>query len=379
MKTAGHAAWARARRVLLLRLDGLGDVLMSTPAMAAVRESLPQATLTLLSSPAGAALAPHLPWLDRVLSYAAPWVGPGSAGRAPAETESVGEGDAAMLEQLRRERHDAAIIFSTCTQSALPAALLCRLAGIPLRLAHARENSYGLLSHRLPESDALGPAMRHEVQRQLDLVASVGLHTTHGGLRFALRPADVSRVVARLVAAGLPPGRPYVLMHPGASAPSRRYPPAAFAAAAARLCDEDGEGGVLAGDRPALVVCAGPGEEDLLQQLCAAMPRPPLRLPGPPSLGELAALIAGARVLVANNSGPVHLAAALGTPVVTLYALTNPQHTPWRVPARVLSHEVPCRDCLRSVCPEGHQRCLTGVPPEAVAQAARELLAEAAP
>lgn len=365
-------AWDQARRVLLLRLDGLGDVLMSTPAMAAVRESLPQARLTLLASPAGASLAPHLPWLDQVLSYEAPWVKPGTA----APDRPVGEADEALLQRLRQERFDAAIIFSTCTQSALPAALLCRLAGIPLRLAHARENSYGLLSHRLAEPDTLRPTMRHEVQRQLDLVASVGLHTADPGLRFTLRPADVRRVAAQLAEAGLVPGRPYVLVHPGASAPSRRYPPEAFAAAAAGLAGgDDGPGqGALA-----LVACAGPGEAGLLQRLCAALPHPPLLLPGAQSLGELAALIAGARLLIANNSGPVHLAAALGTPVVTLYALTNPQHTPWRVSARVLSHEVPCRDCLQSVCPEGHQRCLTGVPPEAVAGAARELLAEAAP
>lgn len=363
--------WARARRVLLLRLDGLGDLLMSTPAMAAVRESLPQARLTLLASPVGAALAPHLPWLDQVMSYEAPWVKPGAA----AADRPPGEADEALLQQLRQARFDAAIIFSTCTQSALPAALLCRLAGIPLRLAHARENSYGLLSHRLPEPDALGPAMRHEVQRQLDLVASVGLRTADPGLRFTLRPADADRVAERLAEAGLSPGRPYVLMHPGASAPSRRYPPEAFAAAAAGLAGGAAGAGALG---PALVACAGPGESGLLQRLGAALPRPPLLLPVTQSLGELAALIAGARLLLANNSGPVHLAAALGTPVVTLYALTNPQHTPWRVSARVLSHEVPCRDCLQSVCPEGHQRCLTGVPPEAVARAARELLAELA-
>ena len=365
-------AWSEARRVLLLRLDGLGDVLMSTPAMAAVRESLPLARLTLLTSAAGAALAPHLPWLEQVMVYEAPWVKSGAEPADEAANVAANEADHALLLRLRREQFDAAIIFSTCTQSALPAALLCRLAGIPLRLAHAREKAYGLLSHREPESDVLGPAMRHEVQRQLDLVASVGLRTADAGLRFELLAADVARMRQRLAEAGLAPGRPFVLLHPGASAPSRRYPPQAFAEAATRLCEDASDGGLT------LLACAGPGEERLLLALAEAMPQPPLLLAGPMSLGELAALIADARVLVANNSGPVHLAAALGTPVVTLYALTNPQHTPWRVPARVLSREVPCRDCLQSICPEGHQRCLTGVRPEEVAQAARELLAGAA-
>ncbi|HEX7636960.1 MAG TPA: glycosyltransferase family 9 protein, partial [Burkholderiaceae bacterium] len=94
---------------------------------------------------------------------------------------------------------------------------------------------------------------------------------------------------------------------------------------------------------------------------------------------ELGALVARARLVLTNNSGPAHLAAALGTPVVDLYALTNPQHTPWQVPARVLSHDVPCRHCLRSRCPQGHHACLLGVPPQAAADAALALLAEAAP
>jgi hypothetical protein len=95
------------------------------------------------------------------------------------------------------------------------------------------------------------------------------------------------------------------------------------------------------------------------------------------SLGELAALIERASVLVSNNSGPVHLASALATPVVDLYALTNPQHTPWQTPHRVLFRDVECRWCYRSVCPQHHHACLLGVTPGEVVNAALELRAEA--
>src|SRR5687767_8133417 len=108
------------------------------------------------------------------------------------------------------------------------------------------------------------------------------------------------------------------------------------------------------------------------------MKAPSLSLAGTLDLGHLAALLSHAPVLISNNTGPVHLAAAVGTPVVDLYALTNPQHTPWQVPHRVLNRDVPCRFCYRSVCPEGHQNCLALVPPGEVAQAARELLEETA-
>ena len=91
-------------------------------------------------------------------------------------------------------------------------------------------------------------------------------------------------------------------------------------------------------------------------------------------LGELAALIARANVLVSNNTGPVHIASSVGTPVVDLYALTNPQHTPWQVPNRVLYHDVPCRYCYKSVCPRGHNDCLRRVRPDEIVEATCELL-----
>ncbi len=92
------------------------------------------------------------------------------------------------------------------------------------------------------------------------------------------------------------------------------------------------------------------------------------------NLAELAALLRRAPLLISNNTGPVHVASAVGTPVVDLYALTNPQHTPWGVPCRVLSHDVSCRNCYKSICPEGHNDCLRKIPPGDVVQAALDLL-----
>ena len=101
---------------------------------------------------------------------------------------------------------------------------------------------------------------------------------------------------------------------------------------------------------------------------------PIVSLAGELGLGELAALIGEAKLVVCNNSAPAHLAAALGTPVACLYALTNPQHTPWRVRSEVLNQDVPCRWCLKSVCPQQHHQCLRGVEPPQVLEAALRLL-----
>lgn len=122
-----------------------------------------------------------------------------------------------------------------------------------------------------------------------------------------------------------------------------------------------------------MLVTGSRGEGSLCRNACAATSGA-IDLSGALELGELAALIQRARVLVSNNSGPVHLASALGTPVVDLYALTNPQHMPWQTPHRVLYHDVPCRWCYRSVCAEGHHACLVGVSVDEVVSAVLELI-----
>ncbi len=359
------AEWAAAARVLAVRLDNLGDVLMTTPALAALRESLPQAHLTLLTSHSGAAAAAHLPMLDAVWAHDVPWM---RNGRAAAAADAPGAAEQALVARLAAGRFDAVVIFTVCTQSALPMALLCRMAGIPRRLAFCRENPYALLTHWQPETDgSVEGGMRHEVQRQLDLVASVGLRTSDAGLRFTVRAADRDEAAAQLARVGLDPARPYVVLHPGATADSWRWPAPRFGVVAQAIAQQTGCQVVFAGgELDAVLVELARGAQT------TASPSPSLA--GRLGLGELAALIEGAQLLVANNSAPAHLAAAVGTPVVELYALTNPQHTPWQVPSRVLSQDVPCRWCLKSSCPQGHHECLRGVPARRGVAAARELL-----
>lgn len=351
-------AWAGARKILCLRLDNLGDVLMTTPALRALKESYPRARLTLLASPAGAALGPLLPEVDGLIEYEAPWM-------KAASPRADSRPDYRMAARLRRKGFDAAVIFTVFSQSPLPAAFLAHLAGIPLRLAYCRENPYQLLTHWEPDPDREG-AIRHEVQRQLDLVAAVGARTGDDSLSLRLPAGAARQARERLQELGLDPGRPWVAVHPGASAPSRRYPPEGFARAAACLWAE----GVQ------VVFTGGPAERELVERIRAGSGCPSYSLAGALDLAGFAALLSLAPAIISNNSGPAHIAAALGTPVVDLYALTNPQHTPWRTPQRVLSHDVPCKYCYRSVCPMGHHDCLRRVSPEQVAQAALELLGE---
>jgi ADP-heptose:LPS heptosyltransferase len=356
-------AWAAARRILVVRLDALGDVLMTTPAIRAlagvgrpVRRSI-----TLLTSSSGAAVAPLIPEVDDVIVAAPPWLK-----GDPTDEPSLDEDAAATLALVARLREgdfDAAVICTVNTQSALPSALACLLAEIPLRLAHVRENPYRLVTDWVADPEPFAP-VRHEVRRQLDLVATVGATVEDEHLSIRVPPGAVRAIRARLEALDLRPGDRWVVVHPGASAPSRRYPIESFAAVVRTLAGEHGVRVVLTG---------GPGEVEAISELGEAGGRGVDVLHGL-DLAHLAALISIAPVLVGNNSGPAHLAAAVGTPVVDLYALTNLQHAPWGVPSRVLTHDVPCKGCRKSVCPLGHHACLRGVTPADVVDATLDLL-----
>lgn len=312
--------------------------------------------MTVLTSGAGAAAARLLPEVDDVLVHDAPWMKPAPDRRSEQE----------IADELRAHAFDAAVIFTVYSQSALPAAFLCRLAHIPLRLAHCRENPYALLTDWVREVEP-ERTIRHEVERQLALVASVGCVPDDDGMRINIPARAFDTVERVLTQCGLDRGRAWCVVHPGASAPSRRYPPAGFAAAADELAMRDGWQVVLAG---------GVGDVELVESIGRMMVAPSVSVAGKFGLPELAALVALAPLLIANNSGPAHLASATGTAVVDLYALTNPQHRPWRVASRVLSHDVPCAWCYASVCPKGHHNCLRLVSPVRVAAAARSLYAE---
>lgn len=350
------ARWENARRILCIRLDYMGDVLMSTPAIRALKQSAPDRHITLLTSGSGAAVARYIPEIDDTIRYAAPWM-------KSSEAHDAAQ-DMALVSRLAAGGFDAAVIFTVYSQNPLPAAMLCYLAGIPLRLAHCHENPYQLLTHWIPDPEPQRK-LRHEVRRQLDLVAAVGAHAEDERLSFRIPDADKAHVRDLLASMEIHPGQPWIALHPGATAASRRYPARHWTAAAQQLAAATG---------CPLVFTGSTEEASLVDDIRTAVPGTH-SVAGRLDLGQLAALVAQASVLVSNNTGPAHLAAAVGTPVVDLYALTNPQHAPWQVASRVLFRDVPCRYCYKSVCPQGHHACLAGVPPEHVVAAARELLA----
>lgn len=351
--------WQTARRVLAVRLDNLGDVLVTTPAIRAIRTSLPTARITLLTSPVGAQVGRLNPDVDDVLVYEAPWMDPWKALPQSSEREQR------TIKLLRERRFDGAIIFTSFRQSPLPSAYLCYLADIPLRVAASIDGPGSLLTtrHKHPKR------LIHEVERGLDLVGAIGLET--GDLDLVLSVPDGARAEAHTILDRLqsPHRGPVVVIHPGCSMPARTYPWEMFAEVADLLVER----------LDATILLTGtPDERELAERIAGRMRRDALNLAGMVPFPIFCGCVEAADLVITNNTGPMHVAAALKTPVVALFALTNPpeQWRPWRVPFRQLYHEVPCRLCYSRVCPY-NQECLTLVTPDMVADAVPELLDEA--
>ena len=358
MNPTSLPVWPNGWRILCTRPDNLGDVLMTTPAFRALKESFPNCRLTLLTSSVGTAVARLIPDIDDIITFDVPWVkSDGQAGDP--------SGLVAMADQLRQHRFDAAIVFTVQSQNPLPMAMLCYLAQIPRVLGYCRENPYHLITDWIPDPEVL-VATRHEVIRQLGLVNAIGATTTDDRLRLELPSGSREAARQTVAEAGIDPDRPWLLLHPGVSEEKRRYPADAVAQVARQLIREDGVQIILTGSRSEWAYVetirnwTGVGAYNLAGQL---------------ALPEFCGLIQQAPLLLSNNTGPVHIAAAVNTPVVVIYAKTNPQHTPWKVASRVLYMEVAehlrSRNVLLQQFPEPAQPQAT---PERIVRAVRSLL-----
>lgn len=360
-----NEAWRLARRILAVRLDNLGDVLVTTPALHAIKSSLPHARLTLLASPVGAQVAELNPDIDDIIVYDAPWMDPWH--KLPQDSQREQE----MIARVRQEHFDAAIISTSYHQSALPAAYLCYLADIPLRLAASIDGPGSLLTtrHKHPER------MMHEVERGLDLVGAVGLTTSETDLVLRV-PVRAREAVFNLLASrGVDPTHPLIVVHAGCSMPARTYPWEMYAGVIDLLIEQFNATIALTGSND---------ERELVERIPGRVQAEhrssTLPLAGALSFPDLCALIEAADLTITNNTGPMHISAAVKTPVIALFALTNPpeQWGPWHVVHRQLYHDVSCRLCYSRICPYGHE-CLRLVTPDMVVASVGEVLQETLP
>lgn len=330
--------------VLVARLDNAGDVLLAGPAIRAVAATADR--VTVLCGPAGRAAAELLPGVDDVLTFEAPWV---AFEAPPVDRDAID----AVVDRVAALRLDQGIVLTSFHQSPLPLALLLRMAGVTTLAAISVDYPGALLDVRHAVDDGA-----HEVERALSLVATLGHHLPAG---------DDGRLAVRRPLPGTRPfDEPYVVLHPGASVPARGWD-----TARARRCVD-----VLL-ERGWRVAVTGAPSEAALTAAVAGPPRPGVvDLGGATDLAGLAGVLDGAAVAISGNTGPAHLAAAVGTPVVSIFAPVVPaaRWRPWGVPVQLLGDQaIECAGCRARVCPFEGQPCLAGVTPEAVADAVARL------
>jgi lipopolysaccharide heptosyltransferase II len=346
-------------RILVIRLDNIGDVIMTGPALRALRAAYPQANMTLLASPAGTQAACLLPWIDDVITWRASWQDIGPDARVDPAKEQE------LVDLLAQRGFDAAFIFTSFSQSPYPPAYICALAGIPLRIGQSKEFGGALLSHwQRPLPDQV-----HQVERNLHLLRMLGVSSQGDHLELGIPFEDQAHADVLLEQAGIDLSTGFICLAPGASAAARRYPLERYARAARLLIRQA---------KLPVVVIGSPREAGQFKTLDEMAKRTPglVSLIGKTTLPESAAILRRARLVIANNSGPMHITAAFRRPMLVMYSGTEhlEQWAPNYRQLRFLYRETDCSPCHAFQCPYNLE-CLD-ISAEEVVQASLRLLHE---
>lgn len=338
------------RRILVRVPNWIGDAVMCTPALDALRQLFPSAEVTALARPAIADLLKGHAAVDHVLVYDVRGRHAGLAGKW------------SLAGTLRRLQFDLAVLF----QNAFEAALLAYLGGVPRRLGYATDGRSVLLS----DAVTLPGKGVHQIVYYGNLLRSLGHGGPLGPPRLFLAGDEEQRMARRLAEAGVGEGDLVIGINPGSTyGGAKRWLPERFGSVADRLVSRSGLG------RPVRVVIVGaPGEEALGRAVASGMEAPAVEWSGRTTVRELMAVVKRCSVFVTNDTGPMHIAAAFGVPVVAVFGPTDASTTgPFGTAHTIIREPVDCSPCLLRECPIDH-RCMTRVPVEAVfAAAARRM------
>ena len=347
------------RRVLVVDLDNLGDLLLATPAVRALRHRFPAARLDALVTTYAAPAWQGNPHIDEILTC-----GKGVAA-GPLWSR------ARLAWRLRQRRYDLGVILEAHWGYAGFAELLLAAAGIPRRLGR------DLGKHRDLLTDAAPVRQQHWIDAYLDVVALAGALPDGGGMDAHIRPEDAAAAAAWAKAHGADRSPP-LLLFPGGNQHliSRRWGAAGFAAVGDALARKLGA---------PVVVIGGPQDAAVAGEVLRRMTLPAVSAAGALSWGATGALLRGCRVFITNDSGPLHLAAAVGAPTVAVFGPTDPAvFGPRNTRHTIVRAALPCSPCIRigdfPACPiQPQEHCLLSVTPDMVLAAAAQLLARTAP
>ncbi len=293
-----HSTFHIPKRILVVMPNWFGETLFATPFLRALRGGLPQSFIAALGVPRAQAILAHNPQVDELVLY------------DEQAAHGTWRGRRALARLLRAKRFDTAVIL----RRSLTRTLLLAWAGIPRRIGFANLKSGWLLTHRVQPPKA--PI--HKAHAYLRLLAPLGLREQPGS--YAYYPSEEERAQARqlLHAKGLLNGNPLVVLHPGANWAHKRWGVERFIELANRL---------IRRHPVSLVLTGGPDDLSLIGPMLPRLMTRPVVLAGQTTLRQLAAVLEHAGLVVSNDTGVVHVAAALGRPVVALYGPTSPAIT----------------------------------------------------
>ncbi|MGH7231595.1 MAG: glycosyltransferase family 9 protein [Nitrospiraceae bacterium] len=333
---------ANYRRILIIKPSSLGDVVHALPVLAALRASCPLAHIAWLVKREWAGLLERAQGLDQIWK-----VDPGVAGWL------------ALVPRLRAARFDLVVDL----QGLFRSGAMAWMTGCPNRIgfANGREGSPFFYSSRV----ALPIAEMHAVDRYLLVARALGAKASAPEFRLCPSAKDREEVARLLARHGVRAGASWIAVNVSARWPTKRWPAEFFAAAGDQL-QQEGVG--------PLVLVGGSNERRESNAVITRMSTAPIDLTGETTPGLLPALFASATVLLTNDSGPMHIAAAVGTPVVALFGPTSPVRTgPYGAEHRVLRSDIACSPCFSRVCGNRvHLECLTTIAPGAVVDAVRQ-------
>lgn len=335
--------------ILVRSTNWIGDAVMTTPALRAIRESFPSARVTVLANPLVAPLFTVHGAVDDVIIYDRKGVHAGLRGKLR------------LARELRARRFDLAILL----QNAVDAALIAWLARIPRRMGYRTDGRGPLLTHGVAVDGAT--RLLHHVEYYLTMLARFGITTGTRRLELATTADEDAAMAEHLTGHGIGAEDVLLGINPGATyGAAKRWYPERFASVADELSRRWGA---------RVVVTGGPGEAAIAADIAAAMTTPCVVMAGKTSVRELMALIKRCDFFVTNDSGPMHIAAAFDVPLVAVFGSTDHATTsPWSERAVIVRRDTDCAPCLLRECPTDH-RCMTAVTTAEVVEAAELLRA----
>ena len=338
---AGKIDKSEVRRILIRATNWVGDVVMSIPALEAVKENFPESSITVLAKPWVVPLLENHPSVDRVIAFRKD----GSYSKGLGELIRV-------IGLIRKQRFDLAVLF----QNAFEAALLAYFGGVKFRLGYNTDGRGFMLSHRVIRSEEI--LRVHQVEYYLYLLRAMGWEAASRDPSLYLAERYLQKARSLIDSNGIKRGDLLIGFSPGAIfGGAKRWPPERFGTVADWAAEKWGAKILVMGTRK---------EMDICNILCSSMTHGALNLCDRTTLGEAMGVISQCQLFVTNDSGLMHVAASLGVPTLAIFGSTDPVSTGPRGPrARIVRHDIECAPCLKPECPTDHC-CMLSIQPEEV-------------